>query len=334
MLFSQYPHWKVEMRNRSIAKSLGALLLAVAGGSQAFAAWPEKPLTMVAAFPPGGTTDIMARLVAQHLQDELGQPVVVQNKPGAGGTLGAASVARAQPDGYTLMLGNVGYTAASMLFTDLTFDYDKDFTHISTVAEVPNVLLVSKSSPLNTVQDLLDYLRKNAGAVNYGSAGIGTPHHLNAELFLKQAGLKATHVPYKGAVPMMTDLVTGRVTFTIDTAASAMSQIKAGTVKALAVTTAKRSPVLPDVPTVSESGLPGFVTTTWYSVDAPKGLPAEVRDRLYQALLAMLKNPGMQRTLEGMAAQPGGMPPAAFAAFVTEESKRWNSLAKDFAASR
>ena len=322
------------MRNRSFAQLLGALLLAVTGVGQAVAAWPEKSLTMVAAFPPGGTSDIMARLVAQHLQEELGQPVVVQNKPGAGGTLGAASVARSQPDGYTLMTGNVGFTAVNMLFTDLPFDYDKDFTHISTVAEVPNVLMVSKSSPLNTVQDLLDYLRKNPDSVNYGSAGIGTPHHLNAELFLKQAGLKATHVPYKGAVPMMTDLVTGRVTFTIDTAASAMSQIKAGTVKPLAVTTAKRSPVLPDVPTLSESGLPGFVSTTWYSVDAPKGLPPEVRDRIYQAILAMLKNPEMQKTLEGMAAQPGGMPPAEFAALVTAESTRWNSLAKDFAASK
>ena len=324
MLFSQYPYWKVVMRNRSVAQLLGALLLTAAGVSQAFAAWPEKSLTIVAAFPPGGTTDIMARLVAQYLQSELGQSVVVQNKPGAGGTVGAASVARAQPDGYTLMLGNVGYTAASMLFPDLTFDYDKDFTHISTVAVGPNVLVVSKSSPLNSVQDLLDAIRKNPGEVNYGSAGVGTPHHLNAELFLKQAGVKATHVPYKGATPMMTDLVTGRVTFTIDTAASAMSQIRAGSVKPLAVTTARRSPVLPDVPTVAESGLPGFVTTTWYSVDAPKGLPADVRDRIYQAILAMLKNPEMQKTLDGMAAQPGGMPPAEFAALVT----------KDFAASR
>lgn len=322
------------MRNRSFAQLMGVLLLALPGISPALAAWPEKSLTMVAAFPPGGTTDILARLVAQHLQNELGQTVVVQNKPGAGGTVGAASVARSQPDGYTLMLGNVGYTAAGMLFPDLTFDYDKDFTHISTVAEVPNVLLVSKSSPLNSVQDLLAAIRKNPGEINYGSAGVGTPHHLNAELFLKQAGVKATHVPYKGATPMMTDLVAGRVTFTIDTAASAMSQIRAGTVKALAVTTAKRSPVLPDVPTVAESGLPGFVTTTWYSVDAPKGLPADVRDRIYQAILAMLKNPEMQKTLDGMAALPGGMPPEAFARFVTQESKNWSSLSADFAASR
>jgi tripartite-type tricarboxylate transporter receptor subunit TctC len=193
---------------------------------------------------------------------------------------------------------------------------------------------VSKSSPLNSVQDLLAAIRKNPGEINYGSAGVGTPHHLNAELFLKQAGVKATHVPYKGATPMMTDLVSGRVTFTIDTAGSALSQIRAGAVKPLAVTTAKRSPVLPDVPTMAESALPDFVTTTWYSVDAPKGLPADVRDRIYQAMLVMLKNPEMQKTLEGMAAQPGGMPPEAFARFVTEESKNWNSVAKDLAASK
>jgi tripartite-type tricarboxylate transporter receptor subunit TctC len=322
------------MKNLRIGTCLAALLITAIGVSPAFAAWPDKSLTMVAAFPPGGTTDIMARLVAQHLQNELGQTVIVQNKPGAGGTVGAASVARSAPDGYTLMLGNVGYTAASMLFPDLTFDYDKDFTHISTVAEVPNVLLVSKSSPLNSVQDLLAAIRKNPGEINYGSAGVGTPHHLNAELFLKQAGVKATHVPYKGATPMMTDLVSGRVTFTIDTAGSALSQIRAGAVKPLAVTTAKRSPVLPDVPTMAESALPDFVTTTWYSVDAPKGLPADVRDRIYQAMLVMLKNPEMQKTLEGMAAQPGGMPPEAFARFVTEESKNWNSVAKDLAASK
>lgn len=297
--------------------------------------WPDKSITLIAPFPPGGTTDILARAVAQNLQAELGQTVVVQNRPGAGGTLGTAIAARAAADGYTLLLSNVGNTAAGMLYPDLSFNFDSDFTHITTVAVVPNVLIVTKSSPYDTLDQLLADTKKRPGQVNFGSAGVGTPQHLNAELLAKQAGLKMVHVPYKGASPMMTDLIAGRVTFSIDTAGSAVSQMKAGMVKALAVTSLNRVALLPDVPTISESnGLTGFQATTWYGLEAPKGLPEAIKEKIYKAVLAMLKRPEMLKTLDGMAALPGGMPSAEYAALVGQETKRWEALADVFAATK
>ncbi len=297
--------------------------------------WPDKSITLIAPFPPGGTTDILARAVAQNLQLELGQTVVVQNKPGAGGTLGTGIAARAPADGYTLVLSNVGNTAAGMLYADLPFNFDSDFTHITTVAVVPNVLIVTKSSPYDTLEQLLADTKKRPGQVNFGSAGVGTPQHLNAELVAKQAGLKIVHVPYKGASPMMTDLIAGRVTFSIDTAGSAISQMKAGMVKALAVTSLNRAALLPEVPTIAESpGFAEFQATTWYGIEAPKGLPDAIKDKIYRAVVAMLKRPEMIKTLDGMAALPGGMAPEAYATFVSQETKRWDALADVFAATK
>ncbi len=297
--------------------------------------WPDKSITLIAPFPPGGTTDILARAVAQNLQRELGQTVVVQNKPGAGGTLGTGIAARAPADGYTLVLSNVGNTAAGMLYADLPFNFDSDFTHITTVAVVPNVLIVTKSSPYDTLDQLLADTKKRPGQVNFGSAGVGTPQHLNAELVAKQAGLKIVHVPYKGASPMMTDLIAGRVTFSIDTAGSAISQMKAGMVKALAVTSLNRAALLPEVPTIAESaGFAGFQATTWYGIEAPKGLPDAIKEKIYRAVLAMLKSPEMIKTLDAMAALPGGMPPEAYTAFVNQETLRWDALAEVFAAAK
>ncbi len=318
----------------SLSTALVCLSLLVANPVLA-EVWPDKTITLVAPFPPGGTTDILARAVAQNLQAELGQTVVVQNKPGAGGTLGTGIAARAAADGYTLVLSNVGNTAAGMLYADLPFDFDTDFTHITTVAVVPNVLIVTKSSPYDTLEQLLADTKKRPGQINFGSAGVGTPQHLNAELVAKQAGLKIVHVPYKGASPMMTDLIAGRVTFSIDTAGSAISQMKAGMVKALAVTSLNRAALLPDVPTIAESpGFQGFQATTWYGLEAPKGLPEALREKIYQAVLAMLKRPEMIKTLDGMAALPGGMLPAEYANFVSQETKRWEALADVFAATK
>ncbi len=318
----------------SLSTALVCLSLLVANPVLA-EVWPDKTITLVAPFPPGGTTDILARAVAQNLQAELGQTVVVQNKPGAGGTLGTGIAARAAADGYTLVLSNVGNTAAGMLYADLPFNFDTDFTHITTVAVVPNVLIVTKSSPYDTLEQLLADTKKRPGQINFGSAGVGTPQHLNAELVAKQAGLKIVHVPYKGASPMMTDLIAGRVTFSIDTAGSAISQMKAGMVKALAVTSLNRAALLPDVPTIAESpGFQGFQATTWYGLEAPKGLPEALREKIYQAVLAMLKRPEMIKTLDGMAALPGGMLPAEYANFVSQETKRWEALADVFAATK
>ncbi|ARP86802.1 Bug family tripartite tricarboxylate transporter substrate binding protein [Bordetella genomosp. 9] len=312
-------------RFAAAAAAVGALACAPAAHAQT--SWPERPITLVAPFTPGGTTDIVARAMAAQLQKQLGQTVVVENKPGAGGTVGAGIVARARPDGYTLLLGNVGHTAANALYKNLSYDFERDLTQITTVANVPNVLVVAKSLPVSNVRELLAYAKAHPGDINYGSAGIGSTQHLSAELLLKQTGMQAVHVPFKGAAPMMTDLIGGRLTFALDSAASAASQIAGGSVKPLAVTSKQRTPFLPDVPTLDESGVPGYQMTTWYSLAAPKGLPEDIKQKIYQAVVASMKDPDLQKTLETMAAEPGGMPPDQFAAFVHQETERWTRLA-------
>jgi tripartite-type tricarboxylate transporter receptor subunit TctC len=320
------------MNHRPCRRGLlaAALALCAAPFAPAQAAdWPDHTITLIAPFTPGGTTDIVARAIAMQLQQQLGQTVVVENKPGAGGTVGAALAARAKPDGYTLLQGNAGHTAARALYKDLSYDFDQGMTHISTVLTVPNVLLVAKNSPINSVRELLEYGKANAAAFNYGSAGMGTPQHLSAELLLRETGLKAQHIPFKGAAPMMTDLIAGRVHFAIDTAGSAISQIKGGGVKPLAVTSLKRVAALPDVPTLDESGVKGYDMTTWYSLQGPKGIPPAIVDRIWKAVQAGMKDPAMIRLLESTSAEPGGMEPAKLAKLVHEETLRMNELTKD-----
>ncbi|MEI2415096.1 tripartite tricarboxylate transporter substrate binding protein [Orrella sp. JC864] len=311
------------LRGLAAAATIACTLAAPAAAQS----WPERPITLVAPFTPGGTTDIVARAVALQLQKQLGQTVVVENKPGAGGTLGAGIVARAKPDGYTLLLANVGHTAAAVLYKNLPYDFVRDMTQITTVANVPNVLVVPKTLPVDDVKGLLEYAKANPGRIDYGSAGIGTTQHLSAELLKKETGLQAVHVPFKGAAPMMTDLIAGRLTFAVDSAASAATQIAGGGVKPLAVTGLERTKFLPDVPTLDESGVPGYQMTTWYSLAAPKGLPEDIVARIRQAVVDGLQDPAMQRALEGMAAEPGGMPTDEFQAFVEQETRRWAELA-------
>ncbi|RTZ43449.1 tripartite tricarboxylate transporter substrate binding protein [Candidimonas sp. SYP-B2681] len=308
---------------------LGAGVLAVLGlaGQPALAAeWPSKPITLVAPFTPGGTTDLVARAVAHQLQNELGQPVVVENKPGAGGTLGAAYVARSAADGYTLLLANVGHAAAAALYKGLSYNFQNDLDSITSVAHVPNVLIVNKSLPVNSVAELLEYIKQRPGEVNYGSAGIGSTQHLSGELLKSSAKIDAEHIPYKGASPMMSDLIGGRLAFALDSAGSAAAQMAGGNVKALGVTTLKRASAFPDLPTLDEAGVPGYAMTTWYSLAGPKGLPPEVEAKIHAAVVNSMKNPAMQKILAGMAAEPGGTPPAEFKKFVAEESTRWTDL--------
>jgi len=292
--------------------------------------WPEHSITLIAPFTPGGTTDIIARAIAAQLQQRLGQPVVVENKPGAGGTLGADFVVRAKPDGYTMLLGNVGHAAAGVLYKNLPYDFERDMTHITTVANVPNVLVVPKSLPVNNVRELLAYAKAHPQEISYGSAGIGTTQHLSGELLKKQSGIQALHVPYKGAAPMMTDLIGGRLTFALDSAASAVAQINGGGVKPLAVTSLTHTRFLPGVPTLDESGVPGYEMTTWYSLEAPKDLPPAITDRIYRAVCATMDDLDMRKILESMAAEPGGMEPAKFQTFVHQETVRWATLAQDW----
>ena len=309
-------------------KMLAALLgmLSLTGQASVAAEWPTKPITLVAPFTPGGTTDLVARAVGAQLQQQLGQPVVVENRPGAGGTVGAAMVARAAPDGYTLLLANVGHTAAAALYKSLSYNFDSDLQSITSVAYVPNVLIVNKSLPVNTVAEFLDYVKQRPGDVNYGSAGIGSTQHLSGELLKSSAKLEAMHIPYKGASPMMSDLIGGRLAFALDSAGSAAAQMAGGNVKALGVTTMKRASAFPDLPTLDESGVPGYAMTTWYSLAAPKGLPADIEAKIHQAVVKAMQDPAMKKMLEGMAAEPGGTDPAEFKKFVHDESRRWVDL--------
>lgn len=320
-----------------LLRGLGASAIALSLAAQAAADspdanWPSRPVTLVAPFTPGGTTDIVARALANQLQIIWKQAVIVDNKPGAGGTVGAALVARASPDGYTLLLANVGHAAAPALYKNLPYDFTRSLDSITNVAIVPNVLLVPRSLPVSNVAELVKYMKERKAAVSYGSAGIGSTQHLSAELLKSLAKVDAVHVPYKGAAPMMTDLIGGRLEFAIDSAGSAAAQISGGHVKALGVTTTRRTASFPNLPTLDESGLPGYAATTWYSISTTAGTPQPVKDKLYQGIVQALATPGMKDVLAGMSAEPGGMPPPEFDRFVRAEVVRWTALIKNSAS--
>ena len=291
--------------------------------------WPARPVTLIVPFAPGGTTDIVARIVGQALSARLGQSVVVENLGGAGGTLGANQAAKAAPDGYTIFMATVAHTMAPGIYKSLPYDFVKDFEPITEVASVPNIVIVHPAVPAKTVAELLAYIRANPGKVNYGSAGIGSTEHMSGELFSAMANLKMVHVPYKGGAPMMADIIAGHIEMAIETSGSASPHIKAGSVRALAVSTAKRSPLFPDLPTLAEAGLTGYDVTTWYGMLVPTGTPAPIRDRLYKEMSEILKSPDIAARLRDIGADPGGEPPADFAAFIKNETAKWIKVAKD-----
>lgn len=294
--------------------------------------WPTRPVTIVVPFAAGGTTDLVARPIAQALSEKLGQPVVVENKAGAGGTLAAGLVAKAPADGYTVFLATVAHTMAPGLYKSLPYDFEKDFEPVTLAAQVPNVLIVHPSVPAKTVGELIAYIKANPGKVNFGSAGPGSTEHMSGELFRAMLGADMVHVPYKGGAPMMTDLIAGQIQMAIETSGSALPHIQAGTVRALAVSTAQRSPFFPELPTLAESGLAGYDVTTWYGFMVPKGTPPAVRDRLVREIGAVLKEPAVAARLKDMAAVPGGQPPAEVAAFIAAETAKWRKVAKDAGA--
>jgi tripartite-type tricarboxylate transporter receptor subunit TctC len=282
--------------------------------------WPTKPITLVVPFVAGGTTDIVARIVAQSLSERLHQSIVVENVGGGGGTIGAANAARAAP---------VAHTMAPGIYKKLSYDFEKDFDPITIAASVPNILIVNPAVPVNSVAELISYIKSNPGKVNYGSAGIGSTEHMSGALFRSLAGLDIVHVPYRGGAPMLADLVAGHIQMSIETSGAATPFIKAGQVRALAVSPAKRSALFPELPTLAESGLPGYDVTTWYGLLVPKGTPQPIRDKLYAELAQVLKSPDVVARLRDIGAEPGGEPPAQFAAFINAETAKWIKLAKD-----
>ncbi len=291
--------------------------------------WPAKPITIVVPFVAGGTTDIVARIIAQPLSERLHQSIVIENVGGGGGTIGAGNAARAQPDGYTIFMATVAHTMAPGIYKKLSYDFEKDFDPITIAASVPNILIVNPSVPVKTVAELIAYIKANPGKVNYGSAGIGSTEHMSGALFRALAGLDIVHVPYRGGAPMLADLVAGHIQMSIETSGAATPFIKADQVRALAVSPAKRSALFPELPTLAESGLTGYDVTTWYGVLVPKGTPQPIRDKLYAELVQVLKSPDVVARLRDIGAEPGGQPPAQFAAFIHAETTKWIKLAKD-----
>ncbi|NUA26558.1 tripartite tricarboxylate transporter substrate binding protein [Cupriavidus basilensis] len=291
--------------------------------------YPTKPLRLVVPFTPGGTTDILARLVAQKLGEALGQTVVVDNRPGAGGNIGAEAVAKAAPDGYTLLMGTLGTQVTNQfLYARMPYDSAKDFAPVTLVANSPNVLLTNATLPVKSVAELIALARQRPGSLNYASTSTGGSPHLSGELLDSMAGVKMQHVPYKGAAPAMTDLLAGQVNLMFDNLPSALAQIQAGKVRALAVTSPQRSPILPDVPTVAESGLPGYVVNSWFGLLAPAGTPPALVARLQQTVAKVLAAPEVKQRIEQLGAVPGGDSPAAFAAVIRADTEKWARVIK------
>ena len=312
--------------------TVAACFAAFAVGASA-QAYPTKPIRVVVPFPAGGTTDVLARAAAQKLTETLGQPAVVDNRPGAGGNIGAELVAKSPPDGYTLLMGTVGTHAINPgLYPKLPYDHVKDFAPVILVAGVPNVLVINPALPVNSVQELIAYAKANPGALNFASSGNGTSIHLSAELFKTMAGVQMTHVPYKGSAPALQDLVGGQVQLMFDNLPSSLALIKGGKLKALAVTSATRAAALPDVPTLAESGLPGFEASSWFGLLAPAGTPAPVIAKLNGEIAKWLATPEAKEKLLAQGATAAGGTPEDFAQFIAAETAKWQKVVKESGA--
>ena len=303
----------------------GALLLLAAPLSMA-QAWPARPIRLVVPFPPGGLIDNMARLVGTRLVQELGQPVVIDNKPGAGGNVGAAEAARAPADGYTLLMASPALTISPAVYKNLPYQ-PSQLAPVALLGRVPNVLLVNPASGIGKVQDLVGRAKAKPGQLNYASNGNGTSLHLSAELFKRRSETFITHVPYRGAAAAITALLSGEVDMMFDNLPSAIGQIQAGKLRALAVTTAQRSTALPDVPTLAEAGMEGFNVSAWFGVAAPAGLPAPVATRLADALQKVVQQSEVAAAMQRQGADPAFMDAASATAALNADAAQWKQVA-------
>lgn len=292
-------------------------------------AWPAKPVTIVVPFAAGGTTDVLARALGEKLGTALGQPVIVENRGGAGATIGADYVAKAPADGYTLLMGAVHHTIATSVYKKLNYDFQKSFAPITTVALVPNVLAVSAATPAKDVKELVALIKATPNKFSYGSNGAGTAQHLIGTQFSTSIGQPLLHVPYKGSGPLTTDLLGGQVSMSFDTVTPVLPHIKAGKLRALAVTTAKRSSTLPDVPTLQESGFAGFDIGTWFGVLAPARTPADVVARLNTEMVKVIQSPDFQKRMQDIGAEPIGNTPAQMAEQIAADTSRFAKLVAD-----
>ena len=310
---------------RGMTFSIAAALFALAHG--ALAQYPAKPIRLVVPFPAGESVDAMARLVSQTWSAALGQQIVVDNRGGAGGTIGSEAVAKSAPDGYTLLWGNVGPLAIGpSLYKNLGYDVGRDFSPVSLVAKLPFVLFASPKLPVNSLVELLAYARAHPGELNFGSTGVGSGLHLIGELFKNEAGIQIVHVPYKGVAQALPELMSGKVQMAFNTIPAFLPHAKAGRFKALVITAPERSPLLPDVPTTAEVGLPGVQGSSWHAVVAPAGTPRSVVDTLNLTLVETIARPEVRGALVAQGAQPVGSSPEDLKSFMRDEARKWAAV--------
>jgi tripartite-type tricarboxylate transporter receptor subunit TctC len=321
---------RAERRNCALARSLRCTVhsLQARANDESFNPYPKKPITIVVPYPPGGPTDIVARVVGQKLGDRLGQQVIVDNRPGAGGNIGAALVARAAPDGYTLLLGTTAHAINPSVFPALNYDILKDFSPVVLLTSLPLVVIANASVPAKNVQELVALAKSKQGQLTYASSGNGQSTHLAAELFKTMTGVSMTHVPYKGSAPALTDVAGGQVSVMFDTMLSAMPHIKSGRLKALAVTSAKRSASAPELPTVAESGVPGYEAVAWSGLLAPAHTPPEIVAKLNTEINVILSQPDVQKRFLNDGAEPVGGSPEQFSTHISSEVQKWATVAK------
>ncbi len=315
------------MRMKALSSVVAFALAALAGVPPAMAQYPDKAVTVIVPFPPGGASDVTARTVAPELAKKLGQQVVIDNKGGANGAIGAAALKAAKPDGYTLMIGSIGvYSINPALFKDLRYDPLKDFDLLSVIVRTPNVLVANPDFPANTVAELLDYLKKNPDKVSFASSGTGSSDHLTAALFLQKTGMSGVHVPYKGGGPAINDLISGHANVSFQNLGAIAQQVRAGKLKALAVTSATRAPALPNVPTLAEAGVKDLEVYSWQAAAAPKGLPPAVKAKLEADITAAAKAPEVKEQFEKIGFDVVATTGAQFDSFLAGEIARWKQV--------
>ena len=318
----------------NLGSTLAAFSLAAAAAATtaAGAAYPDKPVKIIFGFPAASATDIVARVIGQKLSDKWGQPVVIDNRPGAGGNLGTEIAARMPADGYTIFFGTVANAISTSYYSKLNYDYLKDFTPITLVATTPLVLVANNKVPVQSVKDLIDYAKANPGKLNFGSGGPGTSNHLAGEMFKSATGTDLIHVPYKGTPAAYTDLMSGRIQLMFDNIVAVMPQIKAGALRPIAVTSAQRSASLPNLPTVAEAGIPGFEAVSWIGALVPAGTPKEIVDKLHADFVAVLRMPDIQERLGQLGGVVVGNTQEQFAAWNRNEITKWAKAVKDSGA--
>jgi len=310
---------------------LAAIVSAVAFAQPATAAasYPDRPIHLVVPFAPGGATDIVARLLARYLPEELGQSIIVENKPGAGGNIGGAYAAKADPDGYTLVVAAAGPTVVNpSLYANMPYNPAKDLTPVTLIERDYNLMAINPKVPAKTLQEFIAYAKTKPGEINFGSPGNGSPAHLAGELLNQMAGIKMAHIPYKGSGPAVNDLIAGRISMMIDNMPALLPHVKAGTLRAIAVASEERAAAAPNVPTFAQAGLKDYVITAWKGLMAPAGTPPAIIDKLHDAMVKVLAKPEMRKKLIELGADPVGNTPEQFAAQIKSETAWWAKLVK------